>query len=64
MGVYYWEKTNELKIKYSCICRIPLLMEEILLHLTYLDETKYLKNYNNFRKIYNKNEGVNDEIYL
>ena len=58
---YYWKKTKELDIKYNCVYRIPLIMEGILFHLTYLDEVKYLKNYNYFRKIYDKTENVQNQ---
>ena len=37
-------------------------MEEMLFHLTYLDEVKYLKNYKIFRSIFKKTKGILDEV--
>ena len=44
MAVFYWDKVNDSNIKYQCKYKIPILVEEILFTLTYVNEQKYLKN--------------------
>ena len=38
MTIHYWNKVKKSNIKYSCNYKIPLLLEEILFHLTFINE--------------------------